>query len=350
MTISNRTRKLLLLTGFGVGLLLILGLLLWWLKPQTHSAASPAAATASTPTVTGASPQVRADTHVHGPLPTLAPSLAGTEIDCPLQVDPAGQLVLSNGIRHCFDYFLSTIGEKTEDQLIKDIRLYLSSTLPATALPYANKLLDQYIAYRHAQTQAGAPPEHLDAASLQAVMQSRHALRLQFFTPPEADAFFGQEDAYDQFTIAQMRINANKSLSAQDKAAQTAAAINQLPAVVADSMRPLLQYQELQQLTQDIKAHGGSADDLHQMRESLVGAAAAGRLDALDQDDAAWQSQINSYLAARDQILAGGDGASQQQAIAALRNQTFSTPEDRTRAQAFETMHDQTEQATSGSP
>ncbi len=346
MTTSPRTRKLLLLTGFGAGLLIVLALVLWWLKP--HAAAPSAAPTPASAPTPSAPPQVRADTQVHGPLPTLAPSLAGTEIDCPLQVDHAGLLVLSNGIRHCFDYFLSTIGEKTESQLISDIRLYLSSTLPATALPYADKLLDQYIAYRHAQTQAGAPPEHLDAASLQAVMQSRHALRLQFFTAPEADAFFGQEDAYDQFTIAQMRINANTNLSAQDKAAQTAAAINQLPAVVADSMRPLLQYQELQQLTKDIKAQGGSAADLHQMRTSLVGEAAAGRLDALDQDDAAWQSQVNSYLAARDQIMASGDAASQQQAIAALRNQTFSTPEDRVRAQAFETMHDQTRQATNG--
>ena len=171
-------------------------------------------------------------------------------------------------------------------------------------------------------------------------MLARNDLRRQFFSPIEANVFFGNEEAYDSYSIEQMQINANTTLTPDQKAAKIAALINQQPPAVADSMRPLMQYAELQQLTKDIKANGGSAEDLHEMRESLVGAAAAGRLDQLDTDNATWHQQINGYLTARDQLLAGSDAASQQDAMTALRNQTFRTPEQRLRAQSFEAIHD----------
>lgn len=284
---------------------------------------------------------VAANKMVPGPMPTLAPSLRGTEIDCPLQVDKKGQLVLTIGIRNCFDYFLSSLGEKTESQLITDIRQYLTTTLPSTALPYALKLLDQYIAYRHGQIQPTTQVQTQTPDSLQAIVLAQKSLRLKFFTPVEAEVFFGNEEAYDQYNINVMKINADSSLTEEQKAAKIAALLDQIPTSLADSMRPLMQYAELQKLTKQIQERGGSAEELHTMRESLVGPAAAGRLDQLDVDNAGWQKQVNSYLAARAQILAaGGDAVSQQQAVATLRNQTFSSPEDRLRAQTYETMRD----------
>ena len=68
-----------------------------------------------------------------GKLPTLASSLQGTEIDCPIQVDANGKLILTVGIRSCFDYFFSSLGEKTETELVADIRQYLLATLPESA-------------------------------------------------------------------------------------------------------------------------------------------------------------------------------------------------------------------------
>jgi lipase chaperone LimK len=285
---------------------------------------------------------VPAQKMVAGPMPTLAPSLRGTEIDCPLQVDKKGQLVLTIGIRNCFDYFLSSLGEKTEPQLITDIRQYLTTTLPGTALPYALKLLDQYIAYRHGQIQPSTQAKTQTPDGLQAIILAQKSLRLKFFTPIEAEVFFGNEEAYDQYNINVMKINADSSLTEDQKAAKIADLLNQMPTSLADSMRPLMQFAELQQLTKQIQARGGSADELHTMRESLVGPEAAGRLDQLDVESAGWQKQVNGYLAARAQILkAGGDAVNQQQAITTLREQTFSSPQDRLRAQTYETMRDQ---------
>lgn len=338
-------KKSALIIGLMVFLILVIALI-WLLKPNRFD--SVASSTSPSSTSLQSSVQSSAATTAQKPLvagamPTLAPSLQGTEIDCPLQVDQHGQLVLTIGIRHCFDYFLSSLGEKTEAQLIADIRQYLTSTLPTTALPYALKLLDQYIAYRHAQTQIqpSAQVKTQTPDSLQALVLSMKSLRLKFFTPVESEVFFGNEEAYDLYNINVMRINADKSLSEDQKAKKIAALMDQMPPALADSMRPLMQYAELQRLTKEIQARGGSAEELHTMRENLVGAEATGRLEKLDVETANWQQQLNSYLKARAQIKASvGDTVNQQQAITALRNQTFSSPEDRIRAQTYEAMRD----------
>jgi lipase chaperone LimK len=329
--------------------LVVLALLVFWaiwiLRPHAVNTVSSSTTQTTTQTqadITNNVLTTAADQKlVPGPMPTLAPSLRGTEIDCPLKVDGKGQLVLTIGIRNCFDYFLSSLGEKTEGQLITDIRQYLTTTLPSSALPYALKLLDQYIAYRHAQTQPSMQVKTQTPDSLQAIVMSMKSLRLKYFTPVESEVFFGNEEAYDLYNISLMRINADKSLSEDQKAAKIAALMDQLPASLADSMRPLMQFAELQKLTKEIQARGGSADELHQMRESLVGPEAAGRLDKLDVENSNWQQQLNGYLKARAQIKASvSDEVNRQQAIAILRNQTFSSPEDRIRAQTYETMRD----------
>lgn len=342
---QSSAKKIALILSLAVLLLLVIGAI-WLLKPKaaTQLTSSTAETTTQTQTELASTAQpTPAQQLVPGPMPTLAPSLRGTEIDCPLQVDKHGQLVLTIGIRNCFEYFLSSLGEKTESQLITDIRQYLTTTLPSTALPYALKLLDQYIAYRHAQTQIqpSTQVKMQTPDSLQEIVLALKNLRMKYFTPVEAEVFFGNEEAYDQYNINVMKINADKSLTADQKAKKIAGLMDQMPAALAESMRPLMQYAELQKLTKEIQARGGSAEELHQMRASLVGPEAAGRLDKLDVENTNWQQQLNGYLQARAQIKASvGDEVNRQQAITTLRNQTFSSPEDRIRAQTYETMRD----------
>ncbi len=138
-----------------------------------------------------------------------------------------------------------------------------------------------------------------------------------------------------------MRIHANKTLTAQQKAAELAKLIDQLPSTLADGVRVSMQFSELQQLTQEVREKGGSAQELRNMRESLLGPEAADRLEKVDQEEAGWQTQVNGYLAARDQILkSDATDASKQQSINQLRNQSFGSKEDLLRAQSYEMMHD----------
>lgn len=334
----------------------LLGLLLW-LKPasaptsnavavadQTSAVLSEAATPSASLTIQTS--QLPPNVTVNGTLPTLAPSLQGTDIDCPLQTDPQGQLVLSGAIRTCFDYFLSSIGEKTEDQLIADIRQYLAATLPSAAAAAGQKLLDQYIAYKHAETRFSGQATQMgnDTDKLHALMRSVMQLRRQFFSQPEADALFGREEAFNQYTIKQMQIHANPNLSSAQKATQLAALLDSLPADLADGIRTSSQYANLQQLTQSMKNQQASPAAIQDMRTKLVGAEAAERLGQLDLQRAQWRSRIDSYLMARQQLMTQMPaGFDRDQAVSTLRSQRFSDAAEHTRAQAYESMHDRHE-------
>ena len=108
MDVINRYRKFLLL---GLVVLFLVGIV-WYLKPETHAVSDVSSSNStiqnqqSVDTVASVSDTNQQVLKFHGVMPELAPSLRGTEVNCPLQVDTKGQLVLSRGIRDCFDYFL----------------------------------------------------------------------------------------------------------------------------------------------------------------------------------------------------------------------------------------------------
>ncbi|MCH7382875.1 lipase secretion chaperone [Acinetobacter dispersus] len=336
--LNNKTISIVLIAC----LLLLLALIYWIFKPDpqnTQQAPNQQAQSQVSENGLEAGPQ----NNQKGKMPELASSLRGTEIDCPIQVDANGKLVLTVGIRSCFDYFFSSLGEKTETELIADIRQYLSATLPDTASSYASYLLDQYVAYTHALKNIKPTGNFKtgDIDGYQKVIEQMYKVQQQFFNAAEINALFGNERNLNQFNIDQMRIHANKTLSAQQKAAELAKLIDQLPTTLADGVRVSMQFAELQQLTQEVREKGGSAQELRNMRESLLGSEAADRLEKVDQEEAGWQTQVNGYLAERDQILkSDASDASKQQSINQLRNQSFGTKEDLLRAQSYEMMHD----------
>ncbi|MCH7340519.1 lipase secretion chaperone [Acinetobacter higginsii] len=336
--LNNKTISIVLIAC----LLLLLALIYWIFKPDpqnTQHAPNQQAQSQVSESSLESSPQ----NNQKGKIPELASSLRGTEIDCPIQVDANGKLILTVGIRSCFDYFFSSLGEKTETELIADIRQYLSATLPDTASSYASYLLDQYVAYTHAlkNIKPAGNFKTGDIDGYQKVIEQMYKVQQQFFNAAEINALFGNERNLNQFNIDQMRIHANKTLTAQQKAAELAKLIDQLPTTLADGVRVSMQFAELQQLTQEVRENGGSAQELRNMRESLLGPEVADRLEKVDQEEAGWQTQVNGYLAERDQILkTDASDASKQQSINQLRNQSFGTKEDLLRAQSYEMMHD----------
>ncbi|ENW91832.1 lipase secretion chaperone [Acinetobacter dispersus] len=336
--LNNKTISIVLIAC----LLLLLALIYWIFKPDPQNSQQAPNQQAQSQ-VSENSLETSPQTNLKGKMPELASSLRGTEIDCPIQVDANGKLVLTVGIRSCFDYFFSSLGEKTETELIADIRQYLTATLPDTASSYASYLLDQYVAYTHALKNIKPTGNFKtgDIDGYQKVIEQMYKVQQQFFNAAEINALFGNERNLNQFNIDQMRIHANKTLTAQQKAAELAKLIDQLPTTLADGVRVSMQFAELQQLTQEVREKGGSAQELRNMRESLLGPEAADRLEKVDQEEAGWQTQVNGYLAERDQILkSDASDASKQQSINQLRNQSFGTKEDLLRAQSYEMMHD----------
>ncbi len=262
---------------FVVFIVMCLGLVYWFFKPDhqtlTNSNSNETESyTESKYSQTSASQNKNA--------PQLSASLQGTEIDCPIQVDKQGKLILTVGIRSCFDYFFSSLGEKSENELISNIRQYLTSNLPAEAAKYAIYLLNQYVAYNHALKNL-TPESNFSATdynAYQRLVNQINGFQQKYFKPEEIKALFGNERNLNQFNIDQMRIYADKSLSTEEKATQISQLIDKLPENLGPGVKTAMQFQELQQLTQEIKGKGGTAEDIRTMRENLLGTEAAQRL------------------------------------------------------------------------
>lgn len=322
--------------------LLAVGSLLYWLSPSDDSGTDPARAAAAASGGTGSDhvPPATFATGVEG----LPPSLQGTEVDGELEVDAAGHLRITGGIRRLFDYFLSAVGEEPLDSIIKRIRAYIRYKLKAPAAGEAERLLDSYINYKRALDsipQAGGNPSQIDLEGIRRQMQQVQALRTQFFTPEVIAAFFGDEDAYDRYTLSRLDLLQNKNLSPTQRAAQLAALEQQLPESMRESIKVINQVQNLESLTQDWKKRGGTPAELRQIRESIVGPEAADRLENLDRENSQWDQRMSSWFAERAGIL-GNKAISEddrRRQLDEARKSLFNDTE-RLRVESLEKIHD----------
>ncbi|XID74587.1 lipase secretion chaperone [Alkanindiges sp. WGS2144] len=277
---------------------------------------------------------------------SLATSLQGTEIDCAIQADASGKLVLNINVKRCFEYFLSQLGEKPLNVIDQQVQQHLNQILAPTAAQQAMDLWQRYLKYREAESKINVNSSTSDPDHLQQVFNALNHLRQQYFDATEMTALFGDEMTYNQYTIDRVNIMQNKSLSANEKAQQLKQRFAQLPPDLQKNLSDMSKLQDLRELTQQIKQHHGSKAELRQMREQLVGAAAADRLEQLDQRRENWQTRINDYLSQRDAILNSTQADQDKKAaIDALRNRQFASEAERQRAISFEHFKDQNLQA-----
>lgn len=325
--------------------------LILWLKPNTTSslalnAVSAAPQQPDAPANNAAQSSATATLNHNGmnaedSAEDLAASLQGTEVDCALEATPAGQLVLNVGIRRCFEYFLTQLGEKPLSVIDQQIKQHLQKNLPDSAAAQASDLWQRYLKYREAEGNLQNSGANTDPDHLQRVLDQLNRLRQQYFNPAEIDALFGDEMTYNQYTIDRLNILENKSLSAEQKAQQLKARFAQLPTDLQKNLQDMSKLQDLRALTQQIKQKNGSKAELQQMREQLVGHAAAERLEQLDQTRANWQNRVQDYLTQRQAILNSKQGESdKQQAITALRERQFDNDAERQRAITYEHFKD----------
>ncbi len=334
--------------------LAVVAVILLWLARDTELTAAVDAPVIS-PKVTGLPTQQevaaaieksKTDTRFKTGRENMPKSLSDTDVDGALEVDKNGNLIIAHSVRQVFDYFLSAIGEEDLTTIVARIRAYIRHKLAAypQAAQQAEQILDSYLSYRDAlgripQIQ-GDPSQNISAVRHQ--KEQIAALRTQYMARDVIDAFFGDEDAYDRYTMARIELMQDKSLSATEKAKRSAELLNALPPQLKESVQTLNKYQELTTFTEDWKTRGGKPEELRAIREQIVGVEATERLEALDKERAEWDTRINSYLATRDTLLKNPalSDAERQRQLNDIKNKDFNEQEQ-VRVEAFETMHDQ---------
>ncbi|WP_413672298.1 lipase secretion chaperone [Massilia cellulosiltytica] len=258
------------------------------------------------------------------PAKAFAPSLQGTRPDGAVHVAPDDSIVADARLVELFDYYLSTVGEKSPAAVRAEIERELDRTLRPAAAAAAKRVLTRYIAYRQALAGVGADRSLVgqDAAALKRRLDALRGLRAQYFSRREIAAIFGREDAANAEALARMEIRDDRTLDAQQKRARLAALDAGLPADVRAAREAPLKIVHVQEEAERLRAGGAGEDDVFRLRAEAFGVDAAQRLADVDRDEAAWRRRIDAYLVQRR-------GLNDEAAVTALRNRMFSEDEQR---------------------
>lgn len=327
--------------GACIGLLLLLAIVFYWLKPaeEPKSTNAPIA-----PPITSPLPaSVPLPSIVSAPnvtLPPLPHSLKGTQVDGEIIIDDNKNLVVTKGLRRLFDYFLSAQGEESLDIIHKRVADYIRKHTPDPAATQALSIYYNYIKYldgvasiekQYAPLDAKSKnsPQNLDLDLFNKRQLALNTLQKNLFDDKTIKAFFGEENALNNYTIASIQANKNPNLTDAQKAQAIAAAKQQyIDSYENPDVRAQLEQQgnieKLLEETQKLKAQGASQEQLNAMRRQYVDEKAVQRLDSLDKMEQSFDDKFTAYQQQRDTILATqGNTPSSQKAIEQLQKQNF---------------------------
>ncbi|WP_168378159.1 lipase secretion chaperone [Acinetobacter cumulans] len=273
----------------------------------------------------------------------LSPSQQDTEVNCQISMDGSNRLIVNEQTRNCFEYFITQYGEKSIDQIKKDFKAYIAQGHKEPALSQIYDLWDRYMKYREQLGNLQPPSDNKESPQYyRSIYSSTQNLRKQFFSDYEIEGLFGKENTYHEYTLKRMEVVNDKKLSESEKAKKLKALFDELPEDWKENLEQINKLEDLRKLTADIKARGGSSEEIHQMRLNLVGPEATQRLENLDSQRSSWKSSVNQYLTERDSIVKSNmSDSAKQQAVQQLRNQHFKSKEDQLRVSTFESVHDQ---------
>lgn len=277
-------------------------------------------------------------------------SLKGTDTDGAYPVDEQGQLILSDRIRHRFEYFLSTLGELELTEIIQLIQEDIRSQLQEPAQSQALKLLENYINYKKALIaleQASEAPAMYEIQDIEAMRQRLHdmqSVRRQYLSEEAVNAFFGFDESYDEYMLSRLQILNNSQLTQAQQQAQIESLQNSLPQEVRQLHKETQHISQVYKQTQEYRKSGKSDEEIFEYHQQEFGQEAALRLQKVEQKRSQFIDNVNAYLSKRNEILKNEQltASEKSSAVNELKDQ-FSESEQ-IRLRAYELMADEESQ------
>jgi len=262
-----------------------------------------------------------------------ASSQRGTRVDGALSLDASGALVLDVELRRLFDHFLSLTGEFADSDIRRLLQLHIQSAHGEAAAQAALAVFDRYLSMRAAL--AALPPEDDLATRFTAIRRERER-----WFGAEADGLFGDEHATVELTLLRRAIQTDPDLDAAQREEQLAALEASRPAAVVEAERIALSAQLAIEQSRQLDAQQADPVARHAERSALWGEEAAGRLAALDDAQAQWDTRLHNYVRQRERLRNDPQltDAARAAALAALLQARFSGPE-RVRVEALEAIN-----------
>lgn len=265
----------------------------------------------------------------------ISPSQHDTEIDGRLQEDANGNLIVDIGFRDFFDYFFSALGEKTPEQIAANMEQYINGVLSPKAAEEARALLKMFMAYNRDLLEHVATSD-TDAYSLHGRALVDHLkayqayladARKRHFGREYSEVFFGSEEKYQAYNIVRLELSLT-DLPDEEKRRQIEELRSQLPEMQQEIIRHNERLNEFMNKEKAWQEEGVSDDELYSRRLADYGHEAAERMAALDESNRRWQSRLNDFFEAVDQINATDwPEADKEGAIEEIKASSFSETE-----------------------
>lgn len=258
---------------------------------------------------------------------TLPTSLRGAPLPVSLDVGQSGVLIINDKIKKLFDYYLSAVGEEPLTMIVARIKHQLKTQLDSPAIEQALSLLSSYLNYRN-QLAALIKQRKLEGSrsveQMSLAMQQMADLRIQLFEAEVVDIFFGEQQQYDQYMLAKLRLAQDQHLSTEQHVQAKEMLDANMPQWLKaqqDKADKLNQYRD--QAEQLINK--GQMNEAQLLAQQTFGIAAADRLEQLRQKREQWQSTLNRYHEHLQVLLSHSmvDELSRNESIEQLRSQYF---------------------------
>ncbi|EPA8592327.1 lipase secretion chaperone [Vibrio parahaemolyticus] len=231
-----------------------------------------------------------------------------------------------------FEYSLSGLGEHSLEEIQENVEESISQQ---NSLGIDIELFQTYLAYKRALSKLELLEDTtLSLNQLQRLNEAILNLQLEYFNDQQISQLFDEENRLRQLAIEKLVIKTYE----QDSDSQQLLlnqALSEQPEYIQQSERNNALTRQLDQTTLL------SSQDKYLARVELVGEEGAQRLQKLDEQRAAFETELTNYLEKRADILDDEilDSEEKQLEIANLRKQSFETTQWR-RIEALERIHD----------
>lgn len=262
------------------------------------------------------------------------PSLSGTEVDGAFEFDENGNLVINKGMRYIFEYFFSSLGEQDLDSIRLALSSYAKSRLTSDDHQQVMALYDNYLKARAFNSEQNFSGQSASSTreGLEELKQHFYDLkqhRRSFLSSKEAEVFYAEEEAYDEFSINRMQINKDNSLSASEKQLAINTFEDNLPESQKDIRDAINQSENLDAILAGLRERNASVDEIYYARAQVLGDEKAQRLLEFENEQAHWNNRYQQYVN-QQQVIIDSQGLSngdKQEQITHLLEQNFSERE-----------------------
>lgn len=269
---------------------------------------------------------------------SMPDSLQGTDVDGGFRVDDQGHLIVDKSIKRFMDYFLGTVGELSIEQIVANLEALVQGGLEEPARTEAMTILRNYIDYKQALYQLEQDIGEVNVMTLQPDqlgsmgerLRQMRETRLSFLGEDVTQAFYGEEEAVDQYTLKKLLIVNDETLSEEDKRARLQQAESLLPPHIKEQRAATQLHAQLSETESRLKSEGATPEQLYAARAEMVGDEAAVRLAELDTEREDFRRRLRLYRVEKASLDATAMAQSDKAAsLAQLRKSYFTELETR---------------------